>query len=534
MDYDPNRRRYPSRRALAYGGRGMVCAPTPLAAQAGLDMLKAGGSAADAAVAAAMALTVLEPISNGVGSDAFALVWSGGKLHGLNASGYAPARLTAPLLRRRGLAAMPRRGWETVTVPGAPAAWAALNRRFGALPLTALAQPAVRYAREGYPVSPGVAAQWQGDCAGLERELEGPLFRPWFDTFCPPPAPGARWACPDLAATLEEIAATGAESFYRGALAGRLLDWSARTGGYLEGPDLADYTPEWVEPLSTDYRGYRVYEMPPNCQGAAVLMALNLLRELELGPDRDSPETWHAMIESVKLSLSDARAYLADPRAMRLGVEALLSRDYARRRAALIRPGQALLPAPGRPEGCDTVYLCAADGAGNMVSYIQSNYYDFGSAVVVPGTGILLQSRGNAFSLDAGSPNCLAGRRRSFHTVLPGFLCRDGVPVGPFGLVGGPMQPQGHVQLLVGALDYGLNPQECLDAPRFQWLGGRRVLADPGAPAPLLRALEGLGHEISVPDGGDAMGRGAILWHAGAGALVGAADPRGDGAVAAW
>ncbi len=537
MQFNPHLYRYPSRRTVTYAGRGMVCTSTPLAAQAGLEVLKKGGNAIDAAVATAMALTVLEPTSNGVGSDAFALVWTGGRLYGLNASGWTPRRLNAQVVKGLGFEAMPRRGWETVMIPGAPSGWAELTRRFGRLPLWKNAEPAVQYAQQGYPVSADVAGFWRMDYARLRRELEGPQYQPWFDTFAPggrAPEAGERWSCPALADTLREIGVTGAESFYRGALCEKMVRWSERTGGYLEHGDLADYRAEWVEPITVNYKGYDVHEIPPNGQGITVLMALNILKQMNLGPERETVESYHAMIEAMKLAFTDARAFVADPRHMKVKVEDMLSDAYAARRRALIRPDTALFPVAGDPACGDTVYLCTADEEGNMVSYIQSNYADFGSGIAVPGTGILFQNRGNNFSLDEKSDNCIAGRKKSYHTIIPGFLCRDGKPVGPFGVMGGFMQPQGHLQVLVNTIDYGMNPQECLDAPRFQWVGGRRIQLDPWVPGHIIRQLAELGHEVEVACEPGAMGRGEIIWRTERRTLAGATEPRCDGMVAAW
>ena len=537
MKFDPHLHRYPSRRTVTYAANGVVCTSVPLAAQAGLDILKKGGNAVDAAVATAMALTVVEPTSNGIGGDAFALVWTQGKLYGLNASGWAPQALNAEAVLRTGATTMPRRGWETVTVPGAPSGWAKLAERFGRLSLQESAAAAVNYAREGYPVSADVAGFWARDYQVLCRELRGEVFRPWFETFAPEgraPLAGERWRCPDMADTLQEIAASGAESFYRGALAERIIRYSQDTKGYMHRSDLADYEAEWVEPLSVSYKGYDVYEIPPNGQGIAVLMAMNILKGMDLGAERESAQTYHAMIEAMKLAFTDAKAFVADPRHMKVKIRELLSEAYADQRRKLIRPGQAIEPSVGTPHCGDTVYLCTADAEGNMVSYIQSNYSDFGSGIVVPGTGILLQNRGNNFSLDPASDNYLMGRKKSYHTIIPGFLCKDGQPVGPFGVMGGFMQPQGHVQVLVNTIDYGMNPQECLDAPRFQWVGGKKVQLDPWVPEHVIRQLDEMGHEIDVTYEPGAMGRGQIIWNTEQGTLAAGTEPRCDGMAAPW
>lgn len=536
--FDESRSLYPSRRTTVYASRGMVCASVPQAAAVGLELLKKGGNAVDAAVAAAAALPVLEPTSNGLGSDAFALVWTGGRLYGLNASGPAPLALSAQKVRAQGYTAMPSDGWLPVTVPGAPAAWAELSRRFGRLSLRELLEPAADYAENGYAVSGNVARMWAASAVRFEkaRRRDPALFGAWRDTFTrdgTPYAAGELFRCPDMARSLRELAATGCESLYRGALAQELLKASRATGGYLQEEDLAGYRPEWVEPLSARYRGYDVFELPPNGHGITVLMALNLLSGFEPPPEKDDPLTWHRMIEALKLAFADAKAYVADPRCMRVHTGDLLSAAYAARRRALI--GQkALTPEPGSPACGGTVYFCTADGEGNMVSYIQSNYMGFGSGVVVPGTGISLQNRGANFSLDENSDNCLAGGKRAYHTIIPGFLARGGVPVGPFGVMGGFMQPQGHLQVLVNTLDYGMSPQQALDAPRFQWVGGKKIQLEAAVPVRVADALRARGHEVEVVTDSIAMGRGQMIRRLENGVLAGGTEPRCDGTIAAW
>jgi len=537
MQFDPDRYRYPSRRTVTYARNGMVCTSMPLAAHAGAEILRRGGNAVDAAIAAAAALVVLEPVSNGLGSDAFAIVWMNGGLFGLNGSGVSPRALSYPALLslcRDGR--VPQDGWLPVMVPGAPSAWAELSRRFGRLPLQKTLVPAAGYAWDGYPVSVHAAKQWR---AGYERfypHRGEAAFSPWFDLFAPlgrPPEPGELFCCPEMAETLEELGETGCESYYRGPLAGKIGDFSARTGGYLTSEDLASYKAQWVSPISADYRGYQVYELPPNGHGIAVLMALNLLKDSPMPGDRNGAETYHRMIEAMKLAFCDAQAFVADPDAMDVPVSRLLSEGYARKRRELIS-GRALAPAPGDPYSGDTVYLCTADGEGNMVSYIQSNYMGFGSGIVVPGTGISLQNRGNNFSLDPQSPNCYAPGKKAYHTIIPGFLAKDGRPVGPFGVMGGFMQPQGHLQVLVNTVDYHMNPQESLDAPRFQWTGGRTVQLEREVPSHTALELERMGHQVEVVADNGSMGRGQIIWRMENGVLCGGAEPRCDGAVGCY
>ena len=529
--FDVTASRHPSRRSCVLARRGVVCSSQPLAAEAGLEMLRRGGNAVDAAIAAAAVLTVTEPTSNGLGGDAFALIWADGRLHGLNSSGRAPALADAETLRRMG--GIPREGWPAVTVPGIPAAWAEASRRFGRLPFAELLEPAVYYAENGYPLAPVVSRLWEGEFERFSPLAAEGLFRPWFETFAPgghAPRAGDTVRLPALAASLREIAETEAESFYRGRLAREMDAWSRKTGGWLRYEDLAAHSPEWVEPMSVDYRGYQVWELPPNGHGLVVLETLGILSGLP-APD-GSPEGVHRAIEALKLAYADGKANIAEPADMRCGAGEFLREGYLASRRALIGP-RALFPEPGSPDCGGTVYLCAADGEGNMVSWIQSNYQNFGSGVVVPGTGIALHNRGCNFSLDPASPNVLAPGKRPYHTIIPGFLSRAGRPIGPFGVMGAFMQPQGHVQALINMIDLGMNPQEALDAPRWQWYEGKSIGLEPGFDAGTAADLAARGHEISRGDPID-FGRGQIIWRSEDGALCAATEPRADGGIAAY
>ena len=541
LSYDPMRYAYPSRRNVVYARRAMACTSVPLGAELGLDVMRRGGNAVDAAVAMAAAMPLLEPTGNGLGSDCFALVWieREKRLYGLNASGVAPMALSAQALRARGLSAMPREGWLPTMVPGAPAGWAELRRRFGTKPLSELFAPAVAYARDGCPVPVNVALQWAADAPRIRRAMEenAAPHEYWWKSFTKPD--GSPYRAGDLfrweayADTLEELAATDCESYYRGALMERIVSFSRKTGGFFSEEDFAGYHPEWVEPITADYRGYTVSEIPPNGHGITVLLALNILRGLSLPGERESAETYHKLLEAIKLALTDAKAHVADPRYMKTKVADLLSEEYAARRRALIGK-RALLPEPGDPSCGGTIYLCTADPFGNMVSFIQSNYTIFGAGVAVPGTGISLQNRGANFSLDPASDNCLAGGKKSYHTIIPGFLTKGGEAVGPFGVMGAFMQPQGHVQVVVNTVDYHMNPQECLDAPRMQWTGGRHIQLERGVPAHVASELESMGHEVEIVNRETKMGRGQIIWRADNGLLIGGTEPRCDGAAAAW
>jgi gamma-glutamyltranspeptidase/glutathione hydrolase len=526
---------YASRRTTTYACNGMVATSQPLAAQAGLDILKKGGNAIDAAIATAACLTVVEPTSNGIGGDAFALVWTEGKLHGLNASGPAPRSISIEAVRQRGYEKMPTYGWIPVTVPGAPAAWAALSKRFGKLPLTEVLKPAIEYAEQGYPVSPTLGRFWELAYQKFKETCRTEEFAHWFDTFAPngrPPRVGEIWKSPGHAYTLRKIAETEAESFYSGELAEKIDAFSRKCGGFLSINDLAAYKPEWVTPISVNYRGYDVWEIPPNGQGLVALMALNILKGYSFTA-KDTVDTYHKQIEAMKLAFADGLRYITQQDKMSVTVEQLLSEEYGAERRKLIGE-EALTPEPGEPARSGTVYLAAADSEGNMVSFIQSNYMGFGSGIVVPGTGIALQNRGNNFSLDPNHDNRLEPGKKTYHTIIPGFLTKDGKAVGPFGVMGGFMQPQGHVQVVMNTIDFHLNPQAALDAPRWQWIEGKTVEVERHFPEHLALALERKGHQIKWGLGPGGFGRGQIIWRDEHGVLIGGTDMRTDGCIAAW
>ena len=467
MKFDALKYNYPSQRSVVYAQNGMVATSQPLAAQAGLDILKKGGNAIDAAIATAACLTVVEPTSNGIGGDAFALVWIDGKLHGLNSSGPAPKSISIDGLKNKGYDEIPKFGVIPVTVPGAPAAWAELSKRFGRLTLTEVLKPAIQYADDGYPVSPYVKKSWDRAYKLYEKEFKSDEFKYWFKTFTKDgrsPNMGEIWRLPDHAETLKSIAKTNAESFYRGKIAEKIDKFFNSYGGYLSKEDLEAFKPEWANPIKVNYRGYDVWEIPPNGQGLVALMALNILKGFDF-TEKDKADTYHKQIEAMKLAFSDGQKYITDFRKMRISVEELLLESFAGKRRELIGE-QALTPEAGEPDRGGTVYLATADGEGNMVSFIQSNYMGFGSGIVIPETGISLQNRGHNFSFDPSHYNCLEPGKRTYHTIIPGFLTKDGKPVGPFGVMGGFMQPQGHVQVIMNTIDFSLNPQTALDAPR--------------------------------------------------------------------
>jgi gamma-glutamyltranspeptidase/glutathione hydrolase len=532
---------YNIERSSVFVSSGVVATSQPLAAAAGLAVLRRGGNAIDAAIAAAVALTVVQPGSNDIGGDLFALVWDGERLHGLNASGRSPGLLTRDVVLARAIdgaasvalggdqatvrRAMPARGWLPVTVAGAPGGWRDLHARFGSLPFGELFVDAIAYAERGYPVSPSVAAAWARAVEGVYAGLRGPEFAEWGRVFTlggRAPRVGQRWSNPDAARTLRSIARTGGDSFYRGEIAEAMVGHAERTGGLLRAGDLAGHSSAWVEPISVRYHGHEVWELPPNGQGIAALIALGLL------DGHDAPPSPHEQIEAMKLGFADAHAYVADPE---VGgpVQELLDPAYLDRRRALIgeRAGRY---AAGEPERGGTVYLCTADRAGRMVSLIQSNYMGFGSFVAVPGAGFGLQDRGAGFVLEEGHPNAVGPGKRPYHTIIPAFLTRDGAPVGPFGVMGGHMQPQGHVQLVVSTVDGGLDPQAALNRSRWYWHTGLDVLVEPGLDAQDVDDLRRRGHRVSVAGSPEVFGAGQAIWRTPAGYVAGS-EPRVDGAA---
>lgn len=536
MQFDPLMYPYSSQRTVTYARNGMVATSQPLAAQAGLDILKKGGNAIDAAIATAACLTVVEPTSNGIGSDAFALIWSKGKLYGLNASGPAPQAISIENLKAQGHTEIPKYGCLPVTVPGTPRGWAALSERFGKLSFAELFTPAIDYAEQGYPVSPMVSSFWKRAFQIYKKSLKGEAFLPWFQTFAPSgraPLAGEIWRSSGHANTLKSIAETQANSFYEGALAERIVGFIQKHGGYFEMPDLAEFAPEWVDPISIQYRGYDVWEIPPNGQGMVALMALNILKGYEF-LHKEDPLTYHRQIEALKLAFTDGHQYITESSKMSVSVEALLSNTYAEQRRTLIGEN-ARFPEPGVPSKGGTVYIATADRDGNMVSFIQSNYMGFGSGLVIPETGIALQNRGHGFSLDPQHDNCLEGGKRTYHTIIPGFLTKAGQAVGPFGVMGGFMQPQGHLQVLMNLIDFQLNPQAALDAPRWQWLQGKTIEVEQTFNAAIAKKLNARGHDIQVALHSENFGRGQIILKApSTKGLVGGTESRTDGCLAAW
>jgi gamma-glutamyltranspeptidase/glutathione hydrolase len=535
---------YPSLRVPVFA-RNLVATSHPLAAQAGLRMLAAGGNAVDAAIATAAAMTIVEPCSNGLGSDAFCILWDGQQLHGLNASGRAPAGWTPAALRARHPGsgqALPPRGWDTVTVPGAVGAWAALSERFGKLPFADLMAPAAEIAERGYAVPTIVGEKWQ-----LASQVAELTRQPGFaETFLPKgraPKVGELFRFPAAARALRLIGETRGEAFYRGEIAEALVRQARAEGGLHALEDLAAYRPEWVTPIQRAYRDVVLHEIPPNGQGIAALMALGIAEHFDLASlPIDGPEAQHLLIEAMKLAFVDVYRYVAEPSAMSVTPEQMLDPAYLAARARLIDPTRAQAFEAGSPNDPHrrggTIYLTAADEGGMMVSFIQSNYMGFGSGVVVRDWGVSLQNRGHGFTLDEASPNVVAPGKRPFHTIIPAFVTRGGQPLISYGVMGGNMQPQGHLQTLVRMVDHHQNPQAACDAPRWRFNQGLSVNVEAAMKADTVAALVARGHGIeSFSDSYQDFGAGQFIWRLGDPAVEGyvaASDPRRDGLVAGF
>ena len=517
-----------------YGGvrapvfaRNVVASSHPLATSAGLLAMSRGGNAVDAAIAAAAVIVLTEPCSNGLGSDLFAQVWDGERLRGLNASGTAPAAWTpAYFTGRHGSdpARRPERGWDTVTVPGMVAGWSALHARYGQLGFADVLAPAIDIAERGFAVSPIVQDKWQRGAALLAGQ---PGFADHFLPGGRAPAVGELVRIPGTARALLRIAQTRGEDFYRGEIAAAIEDFACATGGALRASDLAGYRPEWVDPIQIEFHGHALHEIPPNGQGIAALICLGMLRHTDMADFAvDSADWHHVAIEAMKLAFADVYAHVADPSAMRVASSQLLDPDRLRQRAAAIDMRRAHDPAPGIAPAGGTIYLTTADQGGMMVSLIQSNFMGFGSGLVVPGWGIALQNRGYGFSLDPAHPNVVAPGKRPFHTIIPAFLTRGGVPQMSFGVMGGNMQPQGHVQTLCRMLLARQQPQAACDAPRWKWNQGLDIEVEAGI-APAVRAeLAARGHRIVAGDDSYMdFGSGQFIWRLG--------DPQREGYVAA-
>ena len=522
-------------RSMVITTKGIVATSQTLASQAGAQILARGGSAVDAAIAANAVMGVVEPMSNGMGGDLFA-IWrdaATGEITGINASGWAPRALTREFLRQEGHDTMPPQGILAVTVPGCVQGWKQLHRRYGRLPWSELFQPAIYYAENGFPVTEWIHGYWKGAVKKLSADEQA---RGVFLDNGKPPEVGEVFRNSALAEALRLVAEQGPEAFYRGLIAKAILATSKRLGGVLEPEDLAEYETEWVEPISTKYRGWKIYELPPNGQGMAALEMLNLMERFPLNTRKpDSPETLHLKIEAQKLAYQDLQRYLGDPRFSQIPVRGLLSKEYAAKRAKLIRKTRAACDAgPGNPlpGAGDTIYLSVVDANGNIVSLIQSLYQGFGSGVTVDGFGFHLQNRGALFTLEEGSPNVLEPRKRPFHTIIPGMMEKGAVHIG-FGIMGGLNQPQAHAQFVSNIVDHAMNIQAALEAPRFTKLdfGGCDVEIENRFPDPTLRALKRKGHVLKILGAfASPMGGGqAVLYNSATGVKFGASSPRKDG-----
>ncbi len=529
---------YASQRLPVFG-RNVVSTSHPLAAQAGLRMLLRGGNAVDAAIAAAAALTIVEPVSNGLGSDAFCILWDGQQLQGLNASGRAPAAWTPGYFKTKygpDARTPPMRGWDSVTVPGAVAGWMALSERLGRLPWADLLEPAIELAERGCAVPIVVQQKW---AAAVPLLRDQPGFAQAFMPCGRAPNVGETFRFPDAARTLRLIAQTRGEAFYRGEIAEAAARHAQEHQGQLTAADFAAYQPEWVTPIQRAYAGHTLHEIPPNGQGLAALIALGILSNFDLASLAvDGVDAQHIQIEAMKLAFADVYRYVAEPSSMGPSVDEMLDDAYLASRARQIDRARAQDFGAGNPAKGGTVYLSTADEQGMMVSFIQSNYMGFGSGVVVPGYGLSMQNRGHAFSLEAGSPNQVAPGKRPFHTIIPAFLTRDGQPLMSFGVMGANMQPQGHVQTLVRMLDHHQHPQAACDAPRWRFNQGVEINVESTMDPATAQGLVARGHRVEViNDSYQDFGAGQFIWRLGdpqADGYVAASDPRRDGQAVAF
>lgn len=528
---------FPSRRSNVIGQNGVVATSQPLAAQWGLNILQQGGNAIDAAVATVAALCVVEPTSTGIGGDAFALIWKAdeGKLYGLNASGPAPLGLTADFVRAQGHEKFPALGGLPVTVPGSLRGWQLALERFGSMGLDTLLSRPIDYAQGGFPVSQRIAKAWSRSTEKMSAHADSK--RVWLP-HGRAPQPAEIFRNPEFARTLKTIAEAGYDAFYLGDIGRQIAETVQAAGGFLTQDDLAAYQAEWVNPISVTYKnGYAFHEIPPNGQGLTALLALNIVRGFDLAAaGYGTADYYHILIEAIKLAFADAHAYIADPRQAEIPISELLSERYTQERRALISPDTALTPIPGRPQQRgDTVYLTAADSQGNMVSWIQSLYMGFGSGLTAGNTGVQLQNRGANFSLEPGHPNEAAPGKRPFHTIIPGFITKNGRAWSSFGVMGGFMQPQGHLQVGLNLVEFGMDPQTALDAPRFQWLHDKEVALETAVSDEIRANLINRGHQLMAKNQPMHYGGGQVVVRdPDSGVLIGGTEPRNDGTAVGW
>lgn len=527
---------FSSRRSNVVAMNGLVATSQPLAAQAGLDVLKAGGNAIDAAIATVATLCVVEPCSTGIGGDAFALIWRAaeGKLYGLNASGPAPQKLTAAFVRAQGHNVMPTLGPLSVTVPGSLRGWQLALDKFGSRGLDTLLARPIQYAREGFPVSQRIAHAWAQSVAKMSVHTDS--RRVWLPGGRAP-GPATRFRNPEFAQTLAAIATHGYDAFYQGDIARQIVQCVQEAGGVLTEDDLTAYQAEWVEPINTTYKGFTFHEIPPNGQGITALLALNLAGQFDLPAlGYGTADYYHVLMEAVKLAFADAYAYVADPRHARVPLTQMLDDAYTQQRRALIVMDRAMPPTAGKPSPRgDTVYLTVADGDGNMVSWIQSLYMGFGSGLTAGKTGVQLQNRGANFSLEPGHPNEVAPGKRPFHTIIPGFITKDNQAWSSFGVMGGFMQPQGHLQVGLNLVEFGMDPQTALDAPRFNWIQDMEFALETAVSDTIRADLSKRGHHLRPKTTATHYGGGQVIVRdPDSGALIGGSEPRSDGTAVGW
>jgi gamma-glutamyltranspeptidase / glutathione hydrolase len=518
-------------RSIVRASHGMVASSQPLASGVGLEILRRGGNAVDAAIAMAAMLNVTEPMMTGIGGDAFILVyWSKTKeLKGLNASGRAPRRLNLDYFQKKGIKTMPDTGMEPITVPGAFDGWVTLLEKYGTMKLADVLAPAIEYAESGFPVMEKTAADWQDSGDKLKKT---PAARANYLVGDRAPGAGEIFRQQNLARTLRTLAVGGRDAFYKGEIARAIVDYCQKNGGFLSMQDFAEHKSEWVDPISTTYRGYTVYECPPNGQGLTALLSLNILEGFDLAQMSDKPDLYyHTLIEATKLAFADRDKYIADPAFAKVPVAQLLSKEYAASRRALIKPDKVIeAPVPGQiTNDSDTTYFTVVDKDRNAVSFINSLYELFGSGIVAGETGILLHDRGAGFSLDPLHANRLEPGKRPFHTIIPAMVFKDGKLFMSFGVMGGGVQPQGHVQVLANLIDRKMGLQQAIEAPRFRYLSGARVLMEDAMTEQVIRRLTERGHQRAAQPGVSMGGGQAIMIDQASGTLMGASDPRKDG-----
>lgn len=502
---------FSSKRQSIYAKNGVVATSEGLASQAGLEILKMGGNAIDAAVATAAALTVVEPTSNGIGSDCFALVYFNDKLHGMNSSGYSSKNISIEEVKKRGFDKMPTNGVVPITVPGTPKGWATLIEKFGKLSLSEVLKPAIKLASEGFVISETVGFYFERALKIYQKRNIGEEYKQFFEVFTKEGIPyksGDLFKSKYHAETLREIGETNSDSFYKGKIAKKIVNFMEKYDGFIDAKDLADFESEMVEPISINYKGFDICEIPPNGQGITALMALNLLKDEEF--IKGDINTIHKQIEALKIAFSDTLKYVTDSKFMKVKPEFLISDEYVKlRKKDIGKTAKNQEPLDYKKAG--TVYLATADKDGNMVSFIQSNYMGFGSGIMIDDTGIAMQNRGHTFSLDENHHNKLEPRKRTFHTIIPGFIMKNNKAIGPFGVMGGFMQPQGHLQVVMNMIDFKMDPQSALDAPRFRWDEGLKVGIESTFDTFVAQKLNQLGHHINIELYGGGFGRGQII-----------------------